>query len=250
MAGERLFVTRGLQIGTPHRPSPPFLPRLRRIPRRHSLALGPLHRTRLRPPVAFPSGLSPRPYTIRFLNDPGPIKAILRPEHCTSSRNASYGSASLQRHETGSLARGVLPHSPPPLLVLAPVGAVDYSLQQLRLRVQFWVLLVSSSVNFLGFGSFLFFHLVLFLAREIIPGMRVVLAFYSNVPAIGLACLVFVHRPQTCRVSRFLFFRQLGLRRFLSDNRPRTCRFPTSAVRRLSLPRFDNRPQHRHGVVP
>ena len=34
----------------------------------------------------------------------------------------------------------------------------------------------------------------------------VVLVFFSNVPAIGLARLVFVHGLQTCRVSNFFFF--------------------------------------------
>ena len=63
------------------------------------------------------------------------------------------------------------------------------------------------------------------------------------------SCLFFVHRPQICRASRFLFFRQLGMPRFLSYIMPRTGRVPPSAVRRRSLPRFHNRPQHRRDVI-
>ena len=83
------------------------------------------------------------PYTIRSLNDPGPIKTIVQPAHYTLSRYASCGSASLQRQETGSLAHRVLSNSAPsPVFVFTPVATVDNSLQQPRVRVQFWVLIV------------------------------------------------------------------------------------------------------------
>ena len=63
------------------------------------------------------------PYTIRLLNDPWPIKTNLRPTHFTSSWNANYGSACLQCHKTGRLARGVWPH--PDTSPLAPTAALD-----------------------------------------------------------------------------------------------------------------------------
>ena len=93
------------------------------------------------------------------------------------------------------------------------------------------------------------FHLVLSLVRATI---RVVeLVFCSNVPAISLACLVLVHRLQTCRVSDFCFFCHflIASRRYLSYSRPRNCRFPPSSVFRLSLPRFHNRSQHRRDAI-
>ena len=48
------------------------------------------------------------------------------------------------------------------------------------------------------------FHLVLSLVRATIS--VVVLVFCANVPAIGLARLVFGHKPQTWGISRFLLF--------------------------------------------
>ncbi len=50
-------------------------------------------------------------YIIRFLDDPGPIKINLPPARYTTTRNAIYGSWCLQRHGTGSLARGLLRNS-------------------------------------------------------------------------------------------------------------------------------------------
>ena len=50
-------------------------------------------------------------YIIRFLDDPGPIKINLRPANYTTSSTANSGSWCLQRHKTGSLARGVLRNS-------------------------------------------------------------------------------------------------------------------------------------------
>ena len=117
-----------------------------RMPRRHRLGLGAPYRTLSRPPLAFPSDLSWRPYTIRSPNDPGPIKSIVQPARCTPSRYASYGSASLQRQQTGSLAHSIIEFSPPPVF-LSPVAAVENSLQQPRVRVQFWVLIIFSSVT-------------------------------------------------------------------------------------------------------
>ena len=98
-----------------HRPLQALLPHPPLIPRRHRLALGAPHHPLVRPPAAFPSDLSWSPYTILFLNDPGPIKTIVQSARCTPSRNASYGSVNLQRHETESIARGVLPHIDAPL---------------------------------------------------------------------------------------------------------------------------------------
>ena len=96
----------------------------------------------------------------------------------------------------------------PPLFYsfLHHVAAVDNSLQQLRVRVQLRIFINSSSIIFLkdlvllvGFSS-----CPVFVCATI---RVVVLVFSSNVPAIGLARLVFVRGLQTCRVSDFCFFR-------------------------------------------
>ena len=73
------------------------------------------------------------------------------------------------------------------------------------MRVQFRVLIIFPAVTTFRLWFFwLAFHLVLFLVRATIR--VVVLVFFSNVPAIGLARLVFVRGLQTCRVSDFCFF--------------------------------------------
>ena len=51
---------------------------------------------------------SDKPYIIRFLDDPGPVKIDLQQASYTTSNFANYGSWCLHRHKTGSLARGVL----------------------------------------------------------------------------------------------------------------------------------------------
>ena len=56
------------------------------------------------PPDSSPDGS----YIIRFLDDPGPIKIDLQRARYTTARNAISGSWCLQRHGTGSIARGVL----------------------------------------------------------------------------------------------------------------------------------------------
>ena len=50
-------------------------------------------------------------YIIRFIDDPGPVEIDLQPASYTTSNVANYGSWCLQRHKTGSLARGVLRNS-------------------------------------------------------------------------------------------------------------------------------------------
>ena len=101
-----------------------------------------------RPPLAFPSDLSWSPYIIGSLNDPDPITTVVQPAHYAPSRHAIYGSASLQRQETGSLAHRVLSNSAPPVLFFfTPVAAVDNSLDQPRVRVQFWDLIIFPSVT-------------------------------------------------------------------------------------------------------
>ena len=50
-------------------------------------------------------------------------------------------------HDREPSSRGIIAFSLPPLF-LGPVAAVDYSLEQLRVRVQFWVFIISSSVTF------------------------------------------------------------------------------------------------------
>ena len=42
------------------------------------------------------------PYTVRPLNDPGPIKINSRAAHSTTSRNADYRSPRLQHHKIGT----------------------------------------------------------------------------------------------------------------------------------------------------
>ena len=98
------------------------------------------------------------------------------------------------------------------------------------MRVQFRVLIIFPAVTTFRLWFFwLAFHLVLFLVRATIR--VVVLVFFSNVPAIGLARLVIVHGLQTCRVPGFCFFSSsLVLRRYLGYSRLRNCRFPPLAV--------------------
>ena len=132
----------------------------------------------------------------------------------------------------------VLPHSAP-CFVLAPVGTVDYSLQQPRVHVQVWVLILSFSVTFLGFGS-----LNWLLTLSVFWICVVVLVFYYNAPAIGLA-RTFSYMGRKPVVSLKYHLSPAWHASFFYYSRPRTCRFPPSAVRRSSLPRFQNRPHHR-----
>ena len=113
----------------------------------------------LRPPSAFPSDLFWSPCTTRSLNDPGPIKTVDQPAHCTPSRYAIYGSTSLQRH-AGAYLTGSCRVQPPPFFILPSVAAVDYSLQHLRVRVKFCVfnifpsvLIFQALVQLVGFSS-------------------------------------------------------------------------------------------------
>ena len=156
-------------------------------------------------------------------------------------------------HDRELGSRGMIAFSLPPLFFsfLHHVAAVDNSLQQLRVRVQLRIFINSSSIIFLkdlvllvGFSS-----CPVFVCATI---RVVVLVFSSNVPAIGLARLVFVQGLQTCRVSDFCFFCQFGIasHRFLSCSGPRNCRFPSSAVfRGRAYPVFDNTSQHRRDVI-
>ena len=179
------------------------------------------------------------PYSTRSFNDSGSIKTIVQPAHCTPSRYASYGSAILQRHATGSLAHGVLSYSAPPLCFGDPLPPLTIAFSSLEYLFSFGFSLFLLRLLFFRLWFFeLAFHLVLSLVRANIR--VIVLVFYSKVPTIGLDRLVFVHGPQTCRVSNFCFFCQFGIasRRYLSYSRPRNCRFPPSAVFRSSLTRI------------
>ena len=63
------------------------------------------------PDVSSRNPLDPFPgssYIIRFLDDPGPTKIDLQPARYNTARDAVSGSWCLQRHEYGSLSRGVL----------------------------------------------------------------------------------------------------------------------------------------------
>ena len=167
------------------------------------------------PALVLSSDFSWSPYMFRSFDDPGHMKAIVQPAHCTPLRHYSYGSASLQPHATGSLAHRVSSHSGPRLR-LPPVAAVVCSLQYLHVRVQFGVFIFCLWLLFLRLR---FFECALFLVRAIVRVL--VLAVYSAVPAIWLAYLDFAHRMQTCRVSQLLlFFHQLGITSFLSYSRP------------------------------
>ena len=141
-------------------------------------------------------------------------------------------------HDREPSSRGIIAFSVP-LFLLAPVAAVDYSFSSLEYVFSFVFSLFLLPLLFYRLWFFeLAFHLVLSLVRAIIR--VVVLEFCFNVPTIGLDRLDFVRGRQTCRVSDFCFFCQFGIasRRYLSYSRPRNCRFPPSAVFRLSLPRF------------
>ena len=163
---------------------------------------------------------------------------IVQPAHCTPSRYARYGSGSLKSQETGSLAHRPLSNSVPPRFCFCSRCRVDNSLQQPRVRLQFFVLIIFLRLLIFRLWFFLLaFHLILFLVRATIRVL--VLVFCSNVPVVGLARLVFVHGLQSCRVFDFCFFStSLVLCRYLSYSRPRNCRFPPPAVFRSSLPVF------------
>ena len=87
-------------------------------------------------------------YTIGSLTNPGPVKTVFQPAHHAPSRHANYGSASLHRQDTGSLAHRVLSNSAPPFFFcFCPRCPVDDSLHQPRVRVQFRVLIIFPSVT-------------------------------------------------------------------------------------------------------
>ena len=92
------------------------------------------------------------------------------------------------------------------------------------------------------------FHLVLFLIRAIIR--VVVLVFCSNVPAIGLARLVVVHRLKTCLpVSAFsasLILRRVVILATVGRESVVFRLMPSSG--RVG-PVFRNRSQHRRDVI-
>ena len=95
-------------------------------------------------------------------------------------------------------------------MFFTPVAAVDNSRQQPRVRVQFWFLIVFPSVN-------IFQDLVLLVGFSSYPVFgprdytRCCVGICSNVPAIGLARLVFVRRLQIfCFRILLFFFHQLG----------------------------------------
>ena len=101
----------------------------------------------LKTTLSFPLDLSCSPYTIGSLNDPGPIKTVVQPAHYAPSRHASYGSASLRRQDTESLAHMVLLNSAPPRFCFYARCRVDNSLQQPGARVQVWVLVIFPAVT-------------------------------------------------------------------------------------------------------
>ena len=115
-------------------------------------------------------------------------------------------------HDREPSSRGIIAFSVP-LFLLAPVAAVDYSFSSLEYVFSFVFSLFLLPLLFYRLWFFeLAFHLVLSLVRATI---RVVeLVFCSNVPAISLACLVLVHRLQTCRASvssASLVLRRVGI---------------------------------------
>ena len=95
-----------------HRPSPALLPLLREC--HDTITSGVEHLTG---PFALSIFIGPflEPLHHPFPQRSWPIKTIVQPANGTISHNATYEFASLQRHATGSLARGISSHSGSPL---------------------------------------------------------------------------------------------------------------------------------------